>query len=140
MSEVLEEVKVPAPFYGELHRILKEANRRRSYNEQISYRKAVVEGLGLRDSFTSKIKDGSYKPTIDRLHNLADLLGVAPTVFDSYVRRWGHEQVDGDEDFLEILRTVASQSESVQILLRRGMKAYLTNALDASRTKSLAVA
>jgi hypothetical protein len=110
----------PAPFYYELQDVLRDVNARRLASERVSFRRAVV--------------DGSYKPTIDRLVNLANLLGVAPTTFDSYVRRWAHEVVDTDPTFLELFRLLASQNESVQGLLKRGIKNHASKLMEAAAT------
>jgi hypothetical protein len=119
-----------APFYNELHRVLKAVNGRHPNGEQVSYRRAVVEGLGLRDSFTSKIKDGTYRPTLDRLISLSALLNVPPTTFDAYVKRWGHEQVDNDPAMLMLLRELARQEPRTQILLMQGIRNHIATLLE----------
>jgi hypothetical protein len=88
-------------FYDELMAVLAEL-RTENPAGHYSFRSAVVQGLGLRDSFTAKIKSGAYRPTLDRLTHLAGYLGVHPTRFPTYAQRLAQEAIATDPRLIEI--------------------------------------
>jgi transcriptional regulator with XRE-family HTH domain len=95
-----------SPFYNELHSKLNAINATRQ-GPKISFREAVVKGMGFRDSFTSKIKEG-FVPTANRLEMLANYLGVSPTIFSVYPKKWAEREIENDNsDFIALIRHIA---------------------------------
>lgn len=123
-----------SPFYKELVAIMSESNRARPDEDRVSFRRAVMEGLGLRDSFTGKIRSGTYKPTIDRIRNLATLLKVRPSRFDEYVRRYAREQIDTDPNLLEVFRKLSDLDPRIAESLTAGINDYVTKVLTKARS------
>ncbi len=93
---------------------------------RMSFRQVITQGLGLQDSITSKLKDGVYQPTLERLETLAKFLGVKPTYFSLYAKRWVMEEIDTNQDLLELARALAgmSQRDSTRFLksMRKAVK------------------
>lgn len=132
-------------FYKELMEVLKEANKRRAKDEQISFRQAVVYGLvddagsQLGDSFTTKIRGGLYKPTIERLLNLSKFLGVHPSRFAVYRERFGRKLLEENAQMIEMVGLLSRQpDEVVDILLQDAVKRMQQVIDKASPRKSAA--
>jgi hypothetical protein len=111
-------------FFDELKDVLVVENARRGKTEQISFRKAIVEGMGLPDSFASKMKSGQYKPTLERLITLSNFLGVHPSRFPSNSRRMAIQAVTEDERFIRLFVLLSSQTPKVYNILVDGILAF----------------
>lgn len=94
-------------FYDELMDVFAEL-RRDNTEGHYSFRSAVVQGLGLRDSFTAKIKSGAYRPTIDRLISLARFLGIHPSRFPSYAYRLAQHAIAHDRRVIGLFQILSS--------------------------------
>lgn len=94
-------------FYGELMAVLDEL-RREHPGRRYSFRSSVVQGLGLRDSFTAKIKSGQYRPTLDRLISLARFLEIHPSRFPSYAYRIAQIAIVEDPRIIELFRMLST--------------------------------
>jgi hypothetical protein len=118
-------------FYEELKAVLAEVNANRRADEQISLRQAVVKGLGLYDSYSTKIKDGTYTPVKDKLESLAAYLEIHPSRFDLYVRRWIQAEALTNPEFIRFGRMLAryDHKPSVVNLLLRAATTFLTGRL-----------
>jgi transcriptional regulator with XRE-family HTH domain len=94
----------------------------------------VIREMGLKDPFVTKIKKGEYVPTKERIEKAAVFLGVSPSFFTLYAKRWVEAEILVNEDLLKFVRLVTSVStDSARSLLIRGATRHIAGALDNSR-------
>lgn len=122
------------PFYDELMDVLDEVNTKNPL-VTFSFRRAVVEGLGLRDSFTSKIKSGAYRPTAERIEMLANLLGVHPSRFRSYAHRLARSASVDDPRFVELFEMLAALPKEPYDIIVSGILNFTRKTLTEAASK-----
>ncbi len=108
-----------APFYEELMDVIAEVNlaRQRTGEAPVTFRSAVVQGMGLRDSFTSKIKSGVYRPTLERCETLATFLQVAPARLPTFRERYSTALIHENPKAIEFMGLLASYPAVADLLL-----------------------
>lgn len=121
---------VGSPSYQQILHVLNQVNEKRTRlgEPAVSFRQAV-HAMGLKDPFTGKIKSGVYVPTLERLEALAEFLGVEPTVFDTYVKRYA-DRVIREDGMLETFRKMASlKRPKQQEILREAIEHYVDDVI-----------
>jgi len=128
--------EVGSPMYQQILRVLNLVNEERARREEarVTFRQAV-QAMGLKDPFTGKIKSGVYVPTLERLEMLADFLGVHPTVFDVYVKRYA-DKVIREDGLLEMFRNLATLNREQQEVLMADLDDYTSGVVDKYRAQS----
>lgn len=117
-------------FYRELVEQVEHINRTHP-ESKMSLRKAILNGLNLSDPFTGKIRTGRYRPTLERLKNLAEYLGVPPTTFTVYTERVVEDMLESQNPhFLELAKVIAEQPKHVSDILMAGLAKQARAAVD----------
>lgn len=118
---------VGSPSYQQILHVLNQVNEERTQAGEppVSFRQAV-HAMGLKDPFTGKIKSGVYVPTLERLEALSQFLGVEPTVFDTYVKRYA-DKIIREDGMLETFRKMASLRPKQQEFLRGAIEEYVSD-------------
>lgn len=115
--------QAPSQFYSEL---MSAIDRAVANGREVNYRQSVL-AMGLNDTYCGKIKHGTYVPSKDRLHQLARYLGVQPTEFTAFIKRYADERLDlktPDNDIFATFRAIASLPEPGQKLLTKALRNY----------------
>ena len=121
-------------FYKELLALL---DKLENAGRHVTYREAVVQGMELQDSFTGRLKHGTYVPTLDRLVKLSEYLGVPPTYFSDYIVRFARQECE-DPIVLEIFRTMADLPPKSRDLVKRAILDYTKGVIGRLKSKGKA--